>query len=1558
MEAARPRRPASPPATRRVAGAAATWALRGLSAAVFVVVLGFFFLTRTDRGVGIVMGHVLPRLAINGEIEVGTARSERLLEGVRFYDLLIRGSDGRVFLRADSARLRYDWRSLLSGDVALDGLELWQPLVTVNRLPGESELNVQRLFSPGVGEAGTASAAAAGVTFLDVALHGGEIRVLYPARGSLDGRWPTVPAPGGEGRLVTHTFVDVEAHFPSVVLRSPDSPGQRVEIDNLALVAKALEGAPRIRALRGELRRREGRIDFDLTRLASDSSEFAGSAFVEIRPDGAPARYGFDVEAARIDLADLRWGDPRVPAGSAAGGVAMEWESGRREVSFRSLEVALEGSRIGLDGVVAVADDRFTFDGLTARVSPLALDLVESWIGRPLPAGGTLEGSARLDGAQRELAAQGRLTLQAGPDRGRITADFGGVVHLEGDLADGLGFTDLNATLDPLDFDVLGELVGGSAVGGAGRMSVQATGHTSSTLRFTTDLRHRPPGLPASDMIAHGSVSRRDGAWLLDLQADVAPLSLTALNRYYPDFPFTGEVTGVLRADGPLTDLTLTTDLTTAGGRLAVAARFDATEPGARYAVRGEVAEFELSELARGLPRPTRITGLVALEGSGTDPGSMTVDARARLRPSRVGGLLVDTLALALRARSGVLHVDTLESVAGGVAVQARGMLAMEENGPERAVQIAFQSDSLGRLRPLWLGDEVIVRDTLTVLDRELLLAQGVDPDTLPMRADVEAAGSVLGELTLHGSVTDFAVRGRAAFDRLRYGPNAVGSATVTFDGTGLPSPGGRLAAHVQIDTLSVFDRDFVGAELGLEYERPGGRIDFALRRDGIEDYTGRAVFDVTSTERRVALEQLVLRFGERRWALEAPSALAWNDAGMSVADLVIASSADSVRIEVDGQVPRQGDVDLRVDVSGLSLARLASMAQRDDLGLGGRVGLTARVGGTRSAPLLAGSIEIADLSFNTLTLSRLAGEVAYADRTLQLHVAAWQDSLRALTASGQVPVDLALQALARRVPTDRQMNLAVVADSLPAAWPLAYVSILEEVAGSVSGVFQIGGTVDDPSPSGTLTLNHAGWTFPALGVRHAGIGGTFTLRQDGTVDVDVSGRAGGTITTTGRVLLVPLTDPTFDLVVTAQNFTAVQRADVEGSVSGAVTLTGTYSRPVVRNRDALPLRVDEGILYVEEFQRARGVVDLTDPAFFSVVDTSVVNPRPLLGFGANPFLRNLRVTVDLLAARNTWLRSEQMNVEMGGALQIVYDRQSRELVMLGSLQAIRGTYSMLGRNFQVEGGSVEFSGTPGINPVVNIVANTRVRPAGAASGGDPIDIQAVMSGMLQDPRLGLASAGNAIAESDLVSYLVFGVPSYQLASGQAQLLEGAVGSILGTTFGAGLSILQGTLASRLSSLAAREWGLDYFAISQPEQLGLSRLNLSATLGSTTFEVGWYLEEDVFLTLLLRPLGSVSGSERIDPFGGARLDWVLADTWTLQAFFEDRWLRQPTLGFDQQILNQRKVAGVFLLRDWGYGRSRPPEPGSQSGQAGRIGTAGSIRRPKSRALPGASARHP
>src|SRR5688572_8996097 len=108
-----PEEPPPPRRRRKIVIVTAGSVPRLLLFAIAVLMFAFFFLTRTDRGATLVVEQVLQRLPIKGEITAEGSRSDRLLEGVYLYDVAIRGEDGRLFLEADSVRLRYNWRTLL-----------------------------------------------------------------------------------------------------------------------------------------------------------------------------------------------------------------------------------------------------------------------------------------------------------------------------------------------------------------------------------------------------------------------------------------------------------------------------------------------------------------------------------------------------------------------------------------------------------------------------------------------------------------------------------------------------------------------------------------------------------------------------------------------------------------------------------------------------------------------------------------------------------------------------------------------------------------------------------------------------------------------------------------------------------------------------------------------------------------------------------------------------------------------------------------------------------------------------------------------------------------------------------------------------------------------------------------------------------------------------------------------------------------------------------------------------------------------------------------------------
>jgi translocation and assembly module TamB len=133
-------------------------------------------------------------------------------------------------------------------------------------------------------------------------------------------------------------------------------------------------------------------------------------------------------------------------------------------------------------------------------------------------------------------------------------------------------------------------------------------------------------------------------------------------------------------------------------------------------------------------------------------------------------------------------------------------------------------------------------------------------------------------------------------------------------------------------------------------------------------------------------------------------------------------------------------------------------------------------------------------------------------------------------------------------------------------------------------------------------------------------------------------------------------------------------------------------------------------------------------------------------------------------------------------------ERPFDQLALEGTLTTNRGTYRLnLGiaqPKFVVETGTVQFLGDPEFNALLNINAmNTVHRLSSANSSQQDIRIRVHIGGTLVKPQLALSSADSLlnISQTDLVSYLLTGAPSFNVTSqsATASLLR-SLGSYLG----------------------------------------------------------------------------------------------------------------------------------------------------------------------------------
>jgi translocation and assembly module TamB len=1494
---------------------ALAWAAGIAVVLVAVTAALLYVVIQTQPGHDFVLRTVLNQAPnhVEGEVRVDGVRSEGLLGGFTLHGVAIVDDRGRPFVEADSLRVRYSVRGLLRGEITLVPAEVWRPRVVLETLHGDERINVVRIFRldeprDPEGEPGGVSVRLRGTT-----IHDGSLLVRVPVHAGAGGRAEAVE--GAEGLYRVLEFTALDARIRDAELAGPELEGQRVVLDALSLRARVLAEPFEVKDFAGEITHRSGRIDVEARRLHLPETEVEGSVVLYL--GGSPDDGGetaLEVRAAvRSErLSDLRWLEPRIPEGRGRAEVAVIGPLSRLEWRITEADVESGGSRvwgrIGLD-----PGDELRFADTDLQLASLHLDLLEPWLDEPLPVEGRLRGRVRAAGPLRALSVDADVTYDDAargvpPSTGRIA----GVLGLGGDV---FSVDRLSVQVDPLRYATLRAFAPDLELAGEGTLRLEASGAPRGVVTLTADLTH-VPGLEgeASRVTASGTVRATEAGHFLDLTGNLGPLSFGGLEEALGrELPLSGQVSGPVRAVGVLEDLFLDVNLATPAGMLAAAGRLNALDPGARYRAEGRVRDFQLHRVLRGAPEPTVVTGDFAVDGRGLEPSELAGRGRIDFGPVRIAEVELDRVGGALRAEEGRLFLDALEVSSPFVRLEGSGDLALREDAPAGRMAVTWEAESLAELRPLLLGDRVIAADTLTPLDRRALLLDGVDPDTLPDARDVALEGSARGALELRGALHDLEGHGHAEVLDALYGEIRLEEGRLDFGGLWRGREDWEVDGVLRAAGFG-FGRHAFDSGLGQFAYRPGGEegrtgegdLEIELRRNGDEVYRTAGAFAHDDAGVDLALRSLLLEVDPLTWTLDAPSRLRLVGRTLEVDAFRISGLAAEdrppFRAELQGVLSLDGEADFRADLQGVDLHQVAEILRLEDVP-GGILDLTLDVRGPPDAPIMDGRFVLHELATGETVLSRVEGTLEYSGQVALAHLEADMDGRRLLRAQGRVPVDLSFQRVEERFP-DREMAATLAVDSLPAAPVLAFLDGIDDIQGVLDGRIDLRGTPREPLPSGEIHLRGGAASLPELGLRLTGVGGEFRLGEDRVVQVSAVGQARGTARIEGTIALADLSDPRFDLRIVTSNFQAVDRRDLNARLGAEIMLTGRYRQPHVQGL----VRVEQGSLFLDEFARTAEVVDLTDRAFWDVVDTTVVTGRQIAAATENPFIRNLRVDVDLAIQRDFWLRSREMNVEMDGELMVTFDRPTRELLLVGSLEAVRGSYTAFGRQFQVQEGSVEFVGTPGINPSLDIRAVNRVR----REGGEPLNVFASLVGTLENMRVELSSdAQPPIAQSDLISYLVFGRPSYALASGERSVLEGAAG--------AGVEVGLGLVATQLGAVVAQQFGVDYFAITQArEGAGMpTEAMVQGTLAQTQIEMGQYVGQNLFLAITLRPLTGL-GARTQTQFPGARLEWRFTDLWTTEAFLEDRFAREAAAGFGELGLRLDKVFGFSLYREWGY----------------------------------------
>lgn len=1476
-----------------------------------LIILGLvFFFTKTRSGVNMLSRFAVERLerSVSGKLSVDSVTTRGLLGSAVLHNVLLTDLERRTFAHADSIRLSYNLRSFLAGNIIFSRATLYGPTVVIERLPGDSLWNFEHIFPPGPPK-------------LDDdrnLVQFGRTRVVD---GTFIVRYPIEPEPGetiepsDTARMIVRQtatgpqrelrFEEINANLHRLIWETPDEEGRLVEIASLSTRGYLWTDPFVVRDLRGAVSIRDSVIAFDLPAFALPDSR--GSAIGEIVTGKDRIHYDIRISADQLAFLDLEWLYPPLPdEGGGRGIIRIQTQPEGTLYLIEDARLQTSGTNIaGTFGIVL--GDTLYFTQVDLKASPLDLRLLRQIVPDAPLLEGLLVGTVEVEGPISALTTRGEFSLasgQATTRRSRLS--WTGTLDLERPF----GVTALDAELNDVDLALLTPYFPDLAATGTISGRVQATGTFGRQLNVQTALGYHPPGLGASAVRGGGTITWTAGRPAVDLAFDADSLDLQGLAHLIPALErLEGKARGDVVARGDLDDLELTADLLADAGRLQLHGRLALAGEAPSYHAEGSLSELRLDRLFEGaLPRDTDLAARFTVAGQGIAPGRARAEIGVHLDAARIAGIEISTGQLGLRIDEGLVHIDSLVVTTVLGALRAEGALGL---GPDRdgTVRVLVVADSLSELRSIFFPDapEVIV-----------------DPDSTRGRV----AGSARIEAELRGTIAALDISGTAQIRQPSVDAAAARQISIDFGASGLgidSQPNYRLV--LEADSLEVYGQRLDQVAAVMEFGHGSGW--FEIEGTGSVPHPSAyhliGGFQPREGEIEFDLRELRARTGREEWGLAGPTRIRVGATGVEVDDLLFSRTTGAGRITATGRLPWVAGADdevefagnevadLRIEFQQLPIFTLRESNETAPLSVGDLTG-KAVVSGTALAPRIDVDLDLSDTRFGQLEFEKIEARLDYADRHLGTRIEVIQDGRAVLAGAGSIPLDLRLTPVDDRR-LDESLIFTARADGVPAAVLGSLVDGFRGIEGRIVGTLTLGGTTRAPEIGGQLTLENGAATWAVSGVRYHGVAGSARVINNQLVNVKLTARTtGGSATVGGTMNFQNLTDPTFDLKIVARNFQAVRRRDVELTASGEVQLRGSYTRPHIDGR----ISVDRGALYLDEVWRQYQIVALDDPLVFDLFDQSFAIEQLISDEVVSDFVKNMKVEAEIEIGRDSWLRGRNLNVEVSGLLLVEVDRSTEEIRLTGTLNAVRGTYELFvaenlpARRFLVRGGTVEFDGTPGINPAFDITAGYRVR----TTDRQPLNVIAHVTGNLESPRVSLSNEGDeTIGESDLLSYLVFGRPTHALAGGEARQLDTYL-----TGLGAGIltPTYLGVWAMGIETLASNLGIADYVSITPTEAdtigigEGLRAFDPFSALGRAQFEIGNYVGDAWYLAVTRR------FGQGVKPFDfGVRLEWRLAPTWTAEFFIEDRFGRLGPTGLDQPF-ESRKVGGFFLFREWGF----------------------------------------
>jgi translocation and assembly module TamB len=1344
--------------------------------------------------------------AVNGSVYVGRI-SGNPFSGLAIDSVAIRDRTGELFLSTGRTAADYDVRDLMDTRLFLRHLVADHPYIHFRQY-ANGDWNYRRIFRKSPSSPPKTSKPTRSlldfVVFDSVRTHDGTfiLSLNWTPDDTLRGRARDSVikhelartdrhlSRTADGYARDYTWTHGTAVLPHVRLFDPDSNkfGRAIQIASL----NADESDPpfRFRNVRGEVKILGDSVWLNLAHWDLPAS--TGSAKGKIFWGGSlPIRYDIAVRGDSVALNDVNWVYPTLP--KTGGGKLLLHIGNKRDLhvmdyQLTKLDMRSTGSHLTGEMTFGVGAPILQVRNVNLTANPLDFDFIHTIVGTPLPIDwrGQIYGSVQATG--------GPLTnfeVDAARAEWRDSHVPGAVSRFSGsgglDIVKPIftSFHDFQVNVGSLDLRSIEYLFPAfPALGGT--LSGQATLDsiwTDVRFRDAEVLHHDGPGKP-SRFLGNGRITDGKRFITYDVSLIADSLSFETLGRspVFTSLPLRGMAAGPITIRGQTPELQITTRLSGPAGQFAYSGVVDLDSLGG-YSARGR-GDFQRLNLRQLLTRPgaplSSLSGRYDLDVRGSSAKTLTGQAALKLDRSKLDSLVLDSASNAIVrfANGRATLTDTVHVVSPMGRLTASGSLGLTAAETSDSIHVTLDVTSLASLRSLL----------------------GLAPDST--RSDSAAGklnvtGVAIGNLD--SLLLDLNVAGENLYLAGISAPRLDGRIRIA---DALRSPHGLITATAKSASVGGLQFDTLSTRMTVDDTAHGSYVingAAGITPDVVLNAGGR--WSVSGPTKSIRADSLSLMMADSHWALTMPSTISF-DSTMVRVDTVDFRNGKGGSIGIAGVVPAKSLVDLRLSASRVPLADLDRVIGRVRAPVAGFGDLSARIAGTRDRPIIDATTTLDSMMISDVRIGRLLATARYANNRAGVDLGIYQGQTQVLRATADsLPLSISFSGFDT---LPGRVRASATADSADFTLIQAMVQGVSNVTGKVSGALTLDGTWSQPNLLARATLSNAGMRIDTLGIMLTKVAGGVTysndvLRVDSLRAQSGGARNTGSLLNSSYIAFAKWTPTWFNVEADMRDFQAYNRPELATvyarTDSGPVRLFGSFAR------DSLigVINVDLGAIY------------LPDPKLVGkTFSQQLADASDSLGVGLG---RGKTDTTLSLFDRVTRNLSTDLNVHLGGTFKLAADyadiplsgdlrivpvtivrpiagRASDDFISRlapeGTINADRGTYTVdlfpLRRDFTVERGStITFDRDAEWNGLLNISARYNVRPRGRPEVPIIVDV----TNRLLAPRVSLRSdASYPISQSDLLSYLVFGEPGFDLL-GQAsnrssyQQAENIVASLL-----------------------------------------------------------------------------------------------------------------------------------------------------------------------------------